>query len=174
MRCNTQQPRAAIERSAEISECGRYRWWLRRKLNDDNNRVVCFVMLNPSTADADIDGPTIRRCMGYARDWGYSILEVRNLFPYRATDKQEIRRVADPTGDPRGLTELGNAHHAELIIAAWGTWVPYDRDRRMKELYSRGRPIYCLRANDEGKPVHPLYQPKNLTPQPFWNCEVKA
>lgn len=162
-----------MERSAEISECGKYRWWLRRVLNGDNERCVCFVMLNPSTADAEIDDPTIRRCMGYASDWGYSILEVRNLFPWRATDKRELLKADNPCGDPRGLTELGNAHKAELIIAAWGTWVPFHRDWTMKYLYSRGRPIYCLRTTKNGAPVHPLYQSRNLTPQPFWNCGVK-
>jgi hypothetical protein len=160
--------------SAEISDCGKYRWWLRRVLNDDNQRCVCFVMLNPSTADAEADDPTIRRCMGFARDWGYSILEVRNLFPYRATNKKELLKADNPCGDPRGLAELGNAHQAELMIAAWGTWVPFNRDWTMREVYSRGRPIYCLRKTGKGAPVHPLYQPADLTPQPFWNCPAPS
>lgn len=160
-----------LERSAEISECGRYRWSLRRVLNRDNQRIVCFVMLNPSTADGEQDDPTIRRCIGFARRWSYSILEVRNLFPFRATDKRELLTADNPTGDPRGLAELGNAHNADLIIAAWGEFVPFERDVTMRLLYGRGRPIYCLGLTAGRKPRHPLYMPVSATPQPFWNCE---
>src|SRR5574337_1252459 len=135
-----------IERSAEISECGRYRWWLRRKLDDANNRVVCFVMLNPSTADAQVDDPTIRRCMQFARDWGFSTLSVRNLFPYRATNKRELSHVFDPTGGDRGIAELKAATTADLVIAAWGTWVPFERDITAQNQL-RGKPVYCLRKS---------------------------
>jgi hypothetical protein len=55
-------------------------------------------MLNPSTADASQDDPTIRRCIGFARQWGCGRLVVLNLFAFRATDPADLKRAADPVG----------------------------------------------------------------------------
>ncbi len=160
----------AIERTAEISECGKYRWNLRRVLTTDNNKVVCFVMLNPSTADAEIDDPTVRRCMQYARDWGYGILEVRNIFALRATDPRELRTTKNPEGDPRGLESIAEAKKADLIVAAWGATIPFKRDVTVCDLFKDGTPVHCLRKTKLGYPVHPLYQLASLKPTPYWNC----
>jgi hypothetical protein len=97
-----------VERSAAVSRCGRCRWWLRRTdPRGGSGRVVAFLMLNPSTADAQRDDPTIRRCLGFARAWGYSVLEVRNLFAWRATDPRELLTAADPVGGRRGTASCG-------------------------------------------------------------------
>ncbi len=159
---------SALRGSAEISECGRYRWWLRRSWEPDgNSKGVCFVMLNPSTADAMIDDPTIRRCIGYARRWGYSVLSVRNLFAYRATDPASLRGVADPEGGERGDMELQAARSADLVVCAWGAGGPYrKRDRRALELLA-GTPLYCLKVTKNGDPQHPLYLKADLEPIPF-------
>lgn len=80
-----------MERYASISECNRYRWWLRRvwdaRLLSDGRiaNEVNFVMLNPSTADAEVDDPTIRRCIGFAKAWGFAALTVTNLYALRGT-----------------------------------------------------------------------------------------
>ena len=74
----------AMERGADISPCGRYRYSLWRKWGP--GATCMFVGLNPSTADETADDPTIRRCMAFARDWGYGALCMANLFAYRATD----------------------------------------------------------------------------------------
>ena len=93
-------------RSAELSEDSKYRYWLRRSWKyGGDGQVICFIMLNPSTADALTDDPTIRRCMGFVRSWGGSVLSVRNLFALRATDPAELRTASDPVG-PKGDTHL--------------------------------------------------------------------
>ena len=79
------KPRAMTVGAAGISECGCYRYWLTRTWNP-RRATLCWVLLNPSTADADRDDPTIRRCQGFARSWGYGGIVVVNLFAYRATD----------------------------------------------------------------------------------------
>jgi hypothetical protein len=146
-----------LSRSAEISDCGRYRWWLRRSWKyGGNGRTVCFIMLNPSTADALVDDPTVRRCMGFTRAWGFSGLSVRNLFPFRATDPAELLTANDPGGGNKGLLELMAGFTADLTIAAWGSGTPFGRDREAMELFP-GRDLYCLGITKHGHPRHPLY-----------------
>ena len=144
-----------IIRNAELSADGKYRWWLRRTF-EDGKGVVCFIMLNPSTADANIDDPTIRQCMGFAHRWGYRTLSVRNLFPYRAANPRKLLTACDPIGSDRGNNELAAGFTAELVVAAWGTWVPFERDKEAIQL-SRGREMKCLGVTKNGNPRHPLY-----------------
>lgn len=159
-----------IKRSAELSEDGRYRWWLRRELPGGDGRVVTFVMLNPSTADALQDDRTICRCMGFVRSWGCSVLSVRNLFCLRATHPIELRTAVDPIGGQRGMSELAAAFTADIVVAAWGANVSFGRDEEALAHYARGKPIWCLRLTKYGKPWHPLYVPADTIPIPFRNC----
>lgn len=151
-----------MHRSAEISDCGLYRWWLRRTWSADGPEV-CFVMLNPSTADALTDDPTIRRCINFAKSWGYGSLVVRNLFAYRATDPRELRNAEDPIGGHRGLAELVNAKHAEKLVAAWGQHGKLmDRGKQALEIFQQENvSVYCLGTTKDGHPRHPLYVPSS-------------
>ncbi len=154
-------------RSADISECGRYRWSLRRSWqiwergeHVQGMGVCCFVMLNPSTADGEQDDPTIRRCIGFCRSWGYDILSVRNLFAWRATDPRELFNTNTATGGHRGDTELLAAATADMLVVAWGAGVPFGRDEQALELFKThfpGVPLYCLGTTKHGHPRHPLY-----------------
>ncbi|MDB5297796.1 MAG: hypothetical protein JWO31_3779 [Phycisphaerales bacterium] len=71
--------------AAVLSPCERYRYVLHRWW-DESKPAVCWLMLNPSTADAATDDPTIRKCCGFARAWGAGGIAVVNLFALRATD----------------------------------------------------------------------------------------
>jgi len=163
---------ADMERTAEISECGKYRWWLRRRWQE--GKSVCFVMLNPSTADATQDDPTIRRCIDFAQRWGFAALEVLNLFPYRTTYPKEMRaasmRGVDIRGGERGALELVGAQRCDLIVAAWGKYPCSSRASQFLELTAPS-PIYCLAKNGDGSPVHPLYQNANQRPTAFARCQ---
>lgn len=167
-----------VHRSAELSDCGAYRWWLRRSwqiwdkqgLPVKSKGVCCFVMLNPSTADATQDDPTIRRCIGFARSWGYDTLSVRNLFPYRATDPNELHTAVNPTGGERGDTELLAACTAGMVILAWGAKVPFGRDVEALKLFRRHcpeKPLYCLGKTKHDGPRHPLYVRSDAVPVLF-------
>lgn len=140
--------------SAVMSPCGRYRYRLTRKWLMGEGMVL-FVMLNPSTADAEADDPTIRRCIGFAQRWGFQGLAVGNLFAWRATDPKDLRTVHDPVGieNDYHLTEMSMA--AEATIAAWGVYGSYrGRDREVL-------PFLCdvehLGLTKQGRPRHPLY-----------------
>jgi hypothetical protein len=155
-----------LARSAEVSECGRYRYWLRRSWrHGGNGKVVCFLMLNPSTADALADDPTVRRCMAFCQAWGYSVLSVHNLFALRATDPAELLAAPDPVG-PLGDAHVCAAATADLLVCAWGAKVPFGRDWRALELLA-GRDLHCLGLTREGHPRHPLFSKGDLLPVPF-------
>jgi hypothetical protein len=113
--------------SAVISHCGRYRYLLARQVGP-SPRVVTFILLNPSTADATRDDPTIRRCLGFARLWGCGRLQIVNLFAVRATDPERIRRVADPVGPDNvvhvmraaGLSHSASSRCRGPVVCGWG------------------------------------------------------
>lgn len=153
---------------ASISRDSLYRYALWREMKDGEGTVL-FIMLNPSTADAKQDDPTIRRCIGFATYWGYKTLAVGNLFAYRATDPRVLTRSRQDTIGPyndRWLSDL--ALNADLVIAAWGAnKAAKGRDR---EVLSRLRWVPRLEAlgvTADGSPKHPLYVAGHTTPVPY-------
>ena len=83
-------------RSAGISRCKAYRYWLRRRWGEGPE--VIFIGLNTSTADSKTDDPTLRRIMGFSHKWVFSVVTVINLFAWRSQDPGELRKVEDPVG----------------------------------------------------------------------------
>lgn len=166
---------------AILSPDGRYRYLLWRRADWESATTVLFVMLNPSTADGEHDDPTIRRCLGYARAWGYGWLEVCNLFAWRATDPRALLREAaadadlDLIGpDNDAYLELA-ARRARVIVCAWGVgrqrWY---RARQVAALLRRAHPeLHALRVNAAGQPCHPLYLPASLAPTPWGDPEYR-
>lgn len=146
--------------SAIISRCGRYRYFLRRDLNaslTNVGRTALWVMLNPSTADATDDDPTIRRCIGFTRAFDCDRLLVVNLYALRATDPRQLWEVDDPVG-PRNDTHIREAASAaSLTICAWGAGAKPDRVAQVLPLLRDPR---CLGTTADGSPRHPLYLPK--------------
>ncbi len=151
-----------IRKHAELSPCGKYRYMLRR-IWDAEKSLVHWVMLNPSTADAEMDDPTIRRCMGFAQAWGYGGIYVSNLFALRATDPEALAQAADPIG-PECDRWIMFAANAPLIVCAWGSH-SQARPRagavvamlRGRSPSLEGRRLWCLGRTMDGSPRHPLY-----------------
>lgn len=146
-----------IEKGANISDCKQYRYLLWR-IWDKNKPAVGFIGLNPSIADDQIDDPTIRRCMNYAKEWGYGGLYMANLFAYRATNPREMFKAKEPIGKNNDATLKELANKVDKIIVAWGDNGKFKE--RYKALNCLGK-LYCLKINKSGQPAHPLYQPKN-------------
>lgn len=123
-------------------------------------------MLNPSTADENSDDPTLRRCLGFAKAWGYSGVDVVNLYALRATDPMELWKAPDPVGleNDSYLREAG-ANGAPLI-AAWGAHAKSARVREVLAIPGFDQ-LMCLRTTKKGYPAHPLYLPKDLKPKPW-------
>src|SRR5437868_5145783 len=108
------------QRNAVISQCGRYRYVLTRQ-GGTGERSAAFILLNPSTADATTDDPTIRRCIGFSRLWGCGRIAVLNLFAFRATQPGDLKRVADPVG-PENKTWFGRSLDDidGPVVCGWG------------------------------------------------------
>lgn len=150
-------------KSATISECGKYRYVLRRLLGGPLRwyKPMLFIMLNPSTADAHKDDPTIKRCMNFAKREGATHLIVANLFAYRATKPKDMIIAMNSGIDivgPENNTYLKNAV-AECsgmpIIVGYGNHK--FAEKRAREVLGMLESAYCLKKNKNGSPAHPLF-----------------
>ena len=143
--------------SAILSECGRYRYRLEREGPGEGTTVV--IMVNPSTADAEIDDATIRKLKGFGARNRWGRLVVGNLFAYRATDVRELARVADPIGPDNDIHLLDMFFEADRVIFAWGrnNKVPAPLSVRWRSIWALThlQPM-CFGVCADGHPKHPL------------------
>lgn len=148
-----------MNRNALISADEKYRYWLSRGFfSGSKTDYVLFVMLNPSTADAVIDDPTIKRCIGFARSWGRPGLVVANLYAYRATKPSDLWKSTDPEGWQNDMYLARLMLNSSLIVCAWGANAKLQRVERFKKMASELDVIlYCLGTTKNGSPKHPLY-----------------
>ena len=141
---------------AAFSRDGRYRYRLWRRW-DRSRPTIAFCMLNPSTADASRDDPTIRRCIRFARDWGYGSIEVVNIFALRATDPRVLRSARDPVG-PRNDAFMLRAADRQPVVIAWGVLGALrDREAEALTLFGPRTRLLALGRTRFGAPRHPLY-----------------
>jgi hypothetical protein len=149
-----------LEQNAVISNCGRYRYLLTRQIAP-GLRTATFIMLNPSTADATTDDPTIRRCIGFSRQWGCGKLAVLNLFAVRATAPADMKRARDPVGpENKDWFDRTLAHRGEgPVICAWGVHGEHlEQDSAVLGwLDDIGVKPRALGITRDGHPKHPLY-----------------
>lgn len=145
-----------VDGAAIFSPDGRHRYQLTRHWAQGPR--VCFVMLNPSTADAESDDPTIRRCIAFARAWEYGGVVIVNLFGLRAIHPSDLLKVsfAERIG-PENDSWILRAHAtSERTVAAWGEHRAIgERDRDVIRLLDA--PLYCIALTNRGRPRHPLY-----------------
>lgn len=148
-------------RSATVSECGKYRYSLERRWNDAGIKAahVRWIMLNPSTADANIDDATIRRCIGFSNAWHFSSMVVMNLYAYRATNPRELSQLsyAERCGPENGVYLCGFKLMPEppcFTVLAWGDGLI----DRAPPIIESGR-CYALGYTKKANPKHPLYLP---------------
>lgn len=150
---------------AVFSSCGRYRYTLWRTWCRED-KLVCWVMLNPSTADASKLDPTCTRCLKYAQRWGYGRMIVTNIFALRSTDPQALYETDDPIGPDNDRAILESAGSADLVIAAWGAHgaLLSRGEEVLQSLIGIGVHVHVLRMTKSGHPGHPLYLPADLRP----------
>lgn len=157
--------------SAVISDCGKFRFVLGRQLNDPNTHRLLYIMLNPSTADASIDDPTIRRCTTFALKHGYTSFEVVNLFAFRTPSPKVLADAGYPSHRQEYEYAVAAMKRADAICCAWGAipkGVPSLVAGLMRNLaLVQRKPMVCLGKTKDGHPRHPLYLPNSATFQEF-------
>jgi hypothetical protein len=164
----------SVQSYATVSADEQFRYTLGRVWEPRRPRLV-FVMLNPSTADADQDDPTIRRCRGFADSLDHGGIHVVNLYAFRATKPELLRSVADPIG-PENDDHIRNAfalarREGGMVIAAWGSDPGPDRLRAAfvaALAHAAEVELQALRISIvTGQPYHPLYLPRASRPEPW-------
>lgn len=145
--------------TALLSEDKLYRYQLLRVWDETLPRVL-FVMLNPSTADATKDDPTIRRVISFAKSWGYGGVYVGNLFAFRSTDPKGLKYVKDPIGENNIQHIQAMVGLVDKIIYAWG-----NNQKEPKWLSELVTTPYCIDISKKGVPKHPLYLKKDTQPK---------
>lgn len=157
------KPLAIIDKgnNAVFSRDRTYRYILTRQW-DEGKPYAMFIGLNPSTADETRDDPTIRRCINFAKRWGYGALVMMNLFAYRATDPEVMKEAEDPIGPETDSWIHAFAQDAGIVIAAWGVHGTHlNRSAAIKLMLPE---LYCLGMTQKGHPKHPLYLHREIVP----------
>lgn len=134
---------------------------------DTTKPILLVIGLNPSTADETKDDPTIRRCVRFAKDWGFGSLCMMNLFSIRATDPKEMLACENPIHEWNDTLLKTTIDGAGMILAAWGTHGSHLRrdDLIYNLMIQANRPIHCLGKTKDGQPRHPLYVKADTQPE---------
>jgi len=152
---------------ARISKCNQYRYDLRRFWG--KAPFCLWVMLNPSTADANVNDRTISKIMGFSERWGFGGLVVVNLFAFRSTDPERLPYVTDPIGPDNDKYILGWVAKPEIsrVFVGWGAYGKLqDRGLQVgRMLQAAGAEMWCLYVNGDGHPKHPLYVANDTAPK---------
>jgi hypothetical protein len=152
---------------ALISPCERYRWTLDREVDPSGKTTLLWIMLNPSTADAWKDDPTIRKCRGFTQRLGFHRMRVVNLYGWRATKPHNLRLAGDPVGTLNDSHVGFEMNTADMVIVAWGghtlprsvTPTKAERIRSIVGMAGRSQALWCLGTTKDGSPRHPLMLP---------------
>lgn len=185
-----------VQKGATISPDGKYRYRLWREWRnhpapakwnmwtDDGKPVLdgagaqlgepktcLFVMLNPSTADGDVDDPTIRRCVGFAKVWQYDRVEIVNLFAFRATKPEALFALShadDPVGWKNQEYVMRAVREADVIVCAWGAHGGYlGQNETVLGWIETEKTFSIGPLTKNGHPPHPLYLPAVTPLVPF-------
>ena len=144
-----------MKKSAIISDCGKYRYELHREWDKKKGKVL-FIMLNPSTADADNNDLTTIRCINFAKKWGYGGIMIGNIYPFRAKRPKDLRKWLKDGGTYQFFNRDAvhqMAEQADLIVCAWGCNYKGGIPNWMEELGD----LHYLELCDDGiTPKHPL------------------
>lgn len=160
---------------AEFSPCEKYRYKLWRYFRENPTSIVNFLMLNPSTATATVQDPTVERCCRRVQSWGFDGLIVTNLFAWRSTHPAVLKTLHDPIGPENNTAIERAANESALIVCAWGKdGSIQNRGKQIRAALERKflEKTSYLRLCKGGEPEHPLYVPYSAFPKRFFDGEL--
>ena len=150
--------------SAEFSKCGKYRYRLIRCW-DESLPQLLFIGLNPSKADASHNDPTIKRCIQFAKSWGFGGFTIINLYAYKATQPSKLFQAKRPIGPKNEQVITEEIYSGKKIVLIWGNHAL--KNNRDQEVLQFIEEAFCLKINKSGSPAHPLYIKKSQTLIPY-------
>ncbi len=156
-----------MEKKTVFSASRLYRYTLWRTWDMFQPAYLQVIGLNPSTADEMQNDPTIRRCIDFAKRWGYGSLCMTNLYAYRSTDPNMLLHIENPIGDENDKWLHDVSKNAGLVLAAWGTHKAIGLRHKTVMAFMETRPLVCLGMTKGGQPRHPLYVAKTQEPLPY-------
>ena len=138
----------------------KYRYQLYRRTGDGDKKI-CFIMLNPSTADENNNDPTIRRCIDFARRCGCGGLYAVNLYAWRATDPRELRKPPqeNKVGPENNSFIKSCVAGCDLTVVAWGALKNGLQQSRAELVSGWLANPKTLGLTKNGHPRHPLTLP---------------
>lgn len=150
-----------VHGEAFISDCKRYRHWLSRSWGPAPLRYVLFIGLNPSQARKDVDDPTIRKEINFAKAWGYNAIFKANICDFASTDwKRLLNDDVNPCSEDNWPTIRKLAGRSSKVVLCYGAIDPKLQpyaDRVVKGIRHTGKKVFCLGLSKQGLPLHPLY-----------------
>lgn len=155
-------------KSAVISEDGKFRYRLGREW-DATLPSLAFIALNPSTADAQFDDATVRKCIGFGERLGFGSISIVNLFAFRATKPADLRAAGYQDGPDNVEHIRAVVSQSEHIVCAWGANArglaqPHKMIGLLRHWERQPKALRFLR---DGIPEHPLMLPYSCTLQDF-------
>lgn len=140
-----------IAKEAKFSECGRYRYWLKRQWSD--KPMAMCIGLNPSTADATDDDPTIGALKRLLEPLGFGGVYMCNLFAWISSEPEDLRTTPNPIGDNDEWLDIISGH-CQHVVFAWGSFK--QADYRAKKIALKFPDAYVFGMTAHRKPLHPL------------------
>lgn len=141
-----------------------YRPWLSRTWGlpgEAEQGFILFIGMNPSTADANANDPTIRRELFFANREDFQVLVKCNVMDYRATSPAKLREPGIVPCSAMNLPTIERyAAGASKIICCWGALhrsLRHHADVVETMLRAQGRDLWCLGLTAGLSPRHPLY-----------------
>ncbi len=152
---------------AFFSKCKRYRYQLWWPTGVANTRRALGIFANPSTATADQTDPTVRRWIGYCRDWGFGWAGVANVRAWRETNPKLVPPDPEAIGSDNFAHIINACRMSELVVCGWGKLGGDQGLHTLGLVIGTGRVPHALKLNKDGSPCHPLYLASNLKPVPM-------
>jgi len=149
-----------VKSYAIFSDCEKYRYILTRMWDEHKSKIV-FIGLNPSTANEIKNDPTVTRMIKFAKSWRYGSISVCNLFGFRATFPEDLKKAQNPVGKENDELIIKEIKEADKVIAAWGNHGKFkNRSYEMLQQIA-GDNLYSFGKTNQGEPKHVLYLRNN-------------